>query len=330
MGRQTITDGYGAPSEHIALADRPRAETKDTARRMLDSKEADSLPHDELLEHIARYQRDREDIASRNRALMSNLRLVRKIARTYLGRCPNFEIDDLMDEGVLGLMNAIETFDRARAPDGEFHPYAARLIRQAIKEAIVYSGQDIRRSRRQYDLYGKIAKFQSLFLRTHGIPPSTQEIAEGIGVPIHRVQDCLVVKAASVVISETVVTNVMDRDPFTIEPRFPGPTPFEWILAKERSVTDAALHERYLATLRDLNVSDRDREIFERRVCLNGYPRYKSLKEIGELFDLSGSSIQQISSRVARRLSFALKDWGSDDWLRMSHANTGSFERAIA
>ncbi len=224
-------------------------------------------------------------------------------------------------------MNAIETFN---PEEGPFHPYAARLVRQAIKDGIIYSGQDIRRARWQYNLYGKIERFQSLFLRTHGISPSIEEIAKGIEVAVPKVRDCLVAKAGSRVVSETVATNAKSGEAFTVDPCFPGPTPLERLLAKENTCTEEALHARYLATLRDLRISDRDREIFERRLCLNGYPPYRHVDEIAGLFGLSASSIRSITSRVAHKLGFALEGWGSDDWLRMSHADADVPERASA
>ncbi len=310
MRRQEITDGWGAPSEHIERADTPRATTKDTAQRMLDSDEADSMPQDDLLECIARYQDDRGDIPLRNRIIMSNIRLVRNMARRQLGRCPALDIDDLTDEGVFGLMNAIETFDPEK---GEFHPYAARLIGQAVKQAIVSGGSVIRRPMWQYDLYGKALRFQSAFLREHGMSPTTEEIAEGIKVPTEKVQDCLAAKAHSAVISENVSVGPWDHNAFTIEACDFSLAPPERALAKDKALTEDARYARYRETLASLKVSDRDKEVFERRLCLNGYPRHKNLGEIGNLFAISPSRVQQIASRVARKLGFALKDWEDRD-----------------
>ncbi len=129
------------------------------------------------------------DVAARQRMVQSNLRLVVNIARGYLGRGLN--LDDLIEEGNLGLIRAVEGFDAGF--DTRFSTYASYWIKQSIQRAIVNQGKQIRLPAYMVELLTKWRKAQARLAAQQLTPPTPEEIARELGLPKKKVS--IVLKA---------------------------------------------------------------------------------------------------------------------------------------
>ena len=232
----------------------------------------------------------RDGHAAAHRLTEANLRLVVSIARRYQGRGLDFL--DLVQEGNLGLLTAVERFDPARG--FRFSTYASWWIRQAVLSGLASRGRAVRLPLHAYEVAQRLRMREQEVFQATGGPASEEQLAADFDLHLSRLRE--IRRAARTIVSldlplrsdtdggatvGDLVADEVDRGP-------------------EATVGEAIAREALVTALRLL--SDRERDVIEQRFGLHdGQPR--TLEELGAHYGVTRERIRQIEHRALRKLS---------------------------
>ena len=281
-----LTDEDEVDMEKIDLSVPDGISIEDPVRMYL--KEIGKVPLLSAEEEIELAKRMAEgDEDAKKRLAEANLRLVVSIAKRYVGRGMLFL--DLIQEGNLGLLKAVEKFDYQKG--FKFSTYATWWIRQAITRAIADQARTIRIPVHMVETINKLIRVSRQLLQELGREPLPEEIAEELDMPVERVREILKISQEPVSL-ETPIGEEEDSHlgDFIQDDNVPVPA----------EAAAATLLKEQLGEVLD-TLTDREQKVLRLRFGMND-GRARTLEEVGKEFDVTRERIRQIEAKALRKL----------------------------
>ena len=228
------------------------------------------------------------DENARQTMITSNLRLVVKVAKTYIGRSSNLSFLDLIQEGNMGLMRATEKFDAEKG--FRFSTYATYWIKQAISKAIIDQSRAVRLPAHIINELNKFNKAIRDLSQQYGRTPSDKELAEYLNVSVKKISEYYTISKEPCSLDVTIDE---DEDTAMID-----------LIADENAtkfmdIDDLSIRDTIYSVLNTL--SERERKIIELRFGFTD-GRQHTLEEVGKEFNITKERIRQLEASALKKL----------------------------
>lgn len=228
------------------------------------------------------------DENARQTMITSNLRLVVKVAKTYIGRSSNLSFLDLIQEGNMGLMRATEKFDAEKG--FRFSTYATYWIKQAISKAIIDQSRAVRLPAHIINELNKFNKAIRDLSQQYGRTPSDKELAEYLNVSVKKISEYYTISKEPCSLDVTIDE---DEDTAMID-----------LIADENAtkfmdIDNLSIRDTIYSVLNTL--SERERKIIELRFGFTD-GRQHTLEEVGKEFNLTKERIRQLEASALKKL----------------------------
>lgn len=233
------------------------------------------------------------DVRARDRMVRANLRLVVNIARGYVGK--GLSLQDLIEEGNLGLLRAVEGFDPTMGT--RFSTYASYWIKQSIKRALINSAKTIRIPAYMVELLSKWRRGSARLNEELGRTPTAEEIARVLGVPKKKLS---IIKKAIQVYNSAPQSDQTEA----------GWSLGEMVMDERLKAPDEELLDHdVMSTVLELleSLESREATVLRMRFGL-GMPQSHTLKEIGTQLGLTRERVRQIETEALAKLADGLRD----------------------
>ncbi|MGD0676038.1 MAG: sigma-70 family RNA polymerase sigma factor [Polyangiaceae bacterium] len=234
---------------------------------------------------------EREAERAKTELIGANLRLVVSIAKRHTGH--GLLLGDLIQEGNIGLMRAVDKFDYRRGY--KFSTYATWWIRQSVTRAIADQGRTIRTPVHMVETGHRVATARSRLAQFYGREPTLDEVAAEVGLPV--------AKAAMAVEAR--------REPLSLETpanEDGSATLVDFVACESSDALDELLHKRFVEGTRELlaTLTAREAQVLSMRFGLDGGAE-RTLAEIGASFALTRERIRQIETQALRKLRLPIR-----------------------